>query len=180
MKTVLIGIYLLFSLPLFGQRYLLLESMTSFYSSAPVEDITARTTKTRSIFIAETGELAFVVPINTFEFEKKLMQEHFNENYMESHKFPEATFKGKLTGFNLQHKGVQKVMARGELNIHGVSRSVAVEGTLEFRGNDVYLLAKFPVRLADHKVEIPRLVIYNIAEVVEVTFKGKYIPHEKK
>ena len=66
------------------------------------------------------------------------------------------------------------------MNIHGVSRSIDVTGTLEFRGDEVLLLAKFPVRVADYKVEIPQLVFYNIAEVVDVTIKAKYLPHAKK
>lgn len=179
MRIVILKLCLLFSLPLFGQQHLLSDSQISFYSSAPIEDIEASTSKAKSLFKAETGEIAFVIPINTFEFRKKLMQEHFNENYLESHKYPDATFKGRLTGFNPQQTGVQKVMARGEMHIHGVSRPVETEGTVEFRGNEVYMDAKFPIRLADYKIEIPTLVTYNLAEVVDVKIKARYKPYEK-
>ena len=92
MKKILFGICLLLSLPVWGQQYLLAESSVKFYSSAPMENIEATTTKSRSLFNAQTGEIAIIIPIKSFEFEKKLMQEHFNENYLESHKYPEATF----------------------------------------------------------------------------------------
>ena len=180
MKKILFGICFLLSLPVMGQQYLLAESTVNFYSSAPMENIEATTTKSKSLFNAQTGEIAIIIPVKTFEFEKKLMQEHFNENYLESHNYPEATFKGKITGFDPQQKGAQKAVARGEMNIHGVSRSIDVTGTLEFKGDEVLLLAKFPVRVADYKVDIPQLVFYNIAEVVDITFKAKYLPHAKQ
>ena len=180
MQVILLCLCLLYTLPLFSQQHLLTESYISFYSSAPVEDIEAATTRSKSLFNAETGDIAFVIPINTFEFNKKLMQEHFNESYLESHKYPEATFKGKLVGFNPQQQGVQNVMAKGEMKIHGVSRQIETEGTLEFMGKEVHMAARFPIRLADYQVEIPKLVMYNIAEVVDVKIKAKYLPYEKK
>ena len=125
-------------------------------------------------------EIAFVVPIKSFQFDKKLMQEHFNENYMESHKYPDATFKGKITGYNPSKKGPQKAVAKGEFNIHGVKKAVEAEGTVEFKGDELHLVAKFPVRVADYNIEIPTLVFYNIAEVVEVSLNGKYKIYEKK
>jgi hypothetical protein len=176
-RIAFVGICLIVSLPLFGQHYLLADSRLHFYSSAPIEDIEAISVKTRSLFDAKTGEIAFVVPIKTLEFENKRMQEHFNENYMESHKYPDATFKGRLSAFERNKAGVQRVMARGILNIHGVSREFTAEGTLEFRGAAVYLAARFPVRVADFNIKIPRVVFYNIAEVVDVHFNGKYLPH---
>jgi hypothetical protein len=180
MKIYLLSLCLSVSLPLYSQQYLLAESRVSFFSSAPMENIEAITSRTKSLLNTHTAEIAFVIPIKTFEFEKKLMQEHFNENYLESHKYPEATFKGKLIGFNPQQKGAQKVIARGQMNIHGVNRNVEAAGTLDFRENEVYLTAVFPIKVADYEVEIPTLVFYNIAEVVEVTVKAKYLPYEKK
>lgn len=155
-------------------------SKLTFFSDAPVEDIEAVSTKTRSLFNSKTGEIAFVVPIKSFQFDKKLMQEHFNENYMESHKYPDATFKGKILGYNPAKKGRQKAVARGELYIHGVKKAVEADGTVEFKGGKLHLFAKFPVRVADYNIEIPTLVFYNIAEVVEVTLNGNYKLYEKK
>ncbi|WP_224996629.1 YceI family protein [Cesiribacter sp. SM1] len=180
MKIYLLSLCLFASLPLYSQQYQLAESRVSFFSSAPMENIEAISSRAKSLLNTQTAEIAFVIPIKTFEFEKKLMQEHFNENYMESHKYPDATFKGKLSGFNPQQKGVQKVVARGQMNIHGVNRNVEAAGTLEYRDKEIYLTAVFPVKVADYEVEIPSLVFYNIAEEVEVTVKAKYLPYEKK
>jgi polyisoprenoid-binding protein YceI len=121
MKFLSICIYLLYSLPFHGQYYMLSQSQVSFFSSAPVEDIEAHTSKARSLFNIQTGAVAFVIPTNTFRFNKKLMQEHLNENYLESHKYPDATFKGTITPFDPAKKGPQSVAARGQMNIHGIT-----------------------------------------------------------
>lgn len=162
-----------------GQQFQLTESTVSFYSSAPMEDIEASSTKTRSLLNLTTGEIAFIIPIRSFEFRKKLMQEHFNENYLESHKYPNATFKGQVSGYDRTKKGKQKVKAKGELSIHGVTHEIEALGMLEINGKVVKIDTKFPVAVADYKIEIPQLVFYNIAEEVEVTFKGTYELYEK-
>ena len=180
MKAVLSGILILCCLcSVKGQQYKLLESKVTFFSDAPMEDIEATTTKARSLFNLNTGEIAFVIPIRSFEFPKKLMQEHFNENYMESHKYPDATFKGKVSGYDQQKKGKQKVKAKGVLHIHGVSHEVETEGLLELQPKAVRIEAKFPVKVADYKIEIPQLVFYNIAEEVVVSLNGMYKINEK-
>lgn len=180
MRAIIIGICLFCCLPALAQKYQLASSQVSFFSSAPVEDIEAKTSKTRSLLNSKTGELAFVIPIRSFGFDKQLMQEHFNENYMESEKYPEATFKGKLTGYERDKKGKQPVVARGEMTIHGVSRSIEAEGVIEFKGKDLFVEATFPVKVADHDIEIPQVLFYNIAEVVEVKLKGTYKLYEKR
>lgn len=179
MKTFLTGIFFFCCLPAMAQKYQLSESQLTFFSSAPVEDIKAKTSETRSLLNTQTGELAFVIPIRSFEFKKQLMQEHFNENYMESEKYPNATFKGTLTGYETGKKGKQPVLARGEMNIHGVSRTIETEGTIELKGEEILVEASFPVKVADYNIEIPTLLFYNIAEVVEVKLKGTYTSYEK-
>lgn len=179
MRKILLGILLFCSFPLFGQKYRLVDGKVTFFSSAPMEDIKAETTKVRSLIDIETGEMAFVVPIRSFEFPKKLMQEHFNENYLESHKYPDATFKGRLIDYDRSKKEKQKVKARGELTIHGVTKTIEVAGTLKLTSRGAQIEAKFPVRVADYQIEIPQLVFYNIAEVVDVTLNGSYKSYEK-
>ena len=83
----------------FAQKYMSTESTVSFYSEAPLENIEAESTKGKSILDVGTNEIVFSVPISSFIFEKSLMQEHFNEKYMESDKYPKAIFKGKIFGF---------------------------------------------------------------------------------
>lgn len=175
MKNILLALILttLFA-NVSAQKYKTNGGQVSFFSDAPMEDIEAVTKKVTSIIDAEKGDLAFLIPIKTFEFDKKLMQEHFNENYMESEKYPNASFKGKLLKYNADQKGVQTVQAKGEMTIHGVKKDISVEGKLEMKGQKMVLTAKFPIRVADYKVKIPKVVFYNIAEVVEVTLNLTY------
>lgn len=176
--TLLMLLVLMFSLESFGQRYISELNHVSFYSETPMENIEAHTYNAKSAIDLETGEIAFTIPINTFEFKKSLMQEHFNENYMESHKYPKAKFKGKLENFKKQ-AGKQKVIAKGILEIHGVSREVSVPGEVEFLKEQTKIKSSFPVRVADYNIKIPNLVASNIAEIVEVSIDFSYVPYEK-
>jgi len=160
-----------------AQRYQLEESEISFYSDAPLEDIQAETTEAQSLFDAGSGEVAFRVPIQSFQFEKALMQEHFNENYLESDKYPNATFEGTLKGFDPNHAGEQSVTASGKMTIHGVTHSIEVPGTIQPQGEGWEMQATFPITVADYKIKIPKVVFYNIAEVVDVTVHFTYRPY---
>lgn len=177
MKTTFLIVCLFCCLPVYSQTYTMADSHISFYSSAPVEDIEAISTESRSLFDAKTGNIAFVIPISSFEFEKKLMQEHFNEKFMESHQYPEATFTGILSGYEPERKGMQQAKAVGRIMIHGVSRPLETEGSLEFSGEEVLIEATFPLRVEDFDIKIPKLLFYNIAEEVEVRVKGRFEPH---
>lgn len=161
-----------------GQKYISESGTISFYSYAPIEDIEALNSRITSIFDADNGNLVYSIPIKYFEFDKSLMQEHFNENYMESEKFPKSTFKGKIDGF-VKKKGKQEVKVVGELFIHGVTKQVEIPGTVEMREGKVIMNAKFTIAVADYEVEIPSLLFQNIAEVVEVTLNINYKLYEK-
>lgn len=158
--------------------YRSVKSSTSFFSDAPIEDIKAGNDGGASVLNAGTGEIVFLVPIRGFRFQKSLMQEHFNENYLESDRYPTATFKGKILDFKGLTTGRQEVRARGLLNIHGVERQVTVSGSIEKTDGGLHLLSKFKVKLEDHAIRIPRIVIRNIAEVVEVSLDYYYKPEE--
>ena len=120
------------------------------------------------------------VTIKGFTFEKKLMEEHFNEKYMESDKYPYATFTGKINeAVDYKKEGTYKVTITGKLNIHGVEKERTIDGTLTIKGGEISLDSKFNVALKDHKVEIPTLVAQNIAEVVEVTIKATLMEFKK-
>lgn len=152
-------------------RYLTREGSVSFFSSSPLEDIEARSQQTSALVDLQTLQLAFTIPIKSFQFKRTLMQEHFNENYMESERYPKATFTGKLTSLNmeaLRAGGPQPVVADGNLTIHGVTQHVQVPGTLEFKGGRLLVMANFSVAPADYKIEIPALVRDHIAKIVAV------------
>ncbi|MEK6478404.1 YceI family protein [Catalinimonas sp. 4WD22] len=157
----------------YAQKYRLSSSEVSFFSEAPMEDIEAHNTESRSIFDASTGDIAFVVPIKGFEFEKSLMQEHFNENYMESDKYPNAKFEGKLEGYEAG-KSVQQVTAKGQMTIHGVTHEIEIPGTVKNNSSGISMQASFPIKVADYDIKIPKIVFYNIAEEVEVSVNFQY------
>ena len=157
-----------------AQSFKSVRSETSFFSSAPLEDIKATNTKATSLFNGETGAIAFFVPIKAFQFNKSLMQQHFNERFMESDKYPRATFEGKLTGYDLGVSGVQEAVAIGKMTIHGVSRDVKIKGQFTHNSGQVKMESKFPIKVADYKIEIPQVVFYNIGEVVEVSVEFIY------
>jgi len=159
-----------------AQKYVLEKSLITFFSDAAIEDITAKNSKASSVFDIQASEIAFSVPINQFQFAKKLMQEHFNEKYMESEKYPKATFSGKMSGFDISAKGAQKAKANGKLTIHGVTTMVEIPGTAEVVSGKIVLKAKFIVKLADYNIKIPQLMWQNIAEQVEVTVDFTYKP----
>lgn len=159
-----------------AQKYTAEKGSIVFYSHATIEDITAKNEKVVSIFNAATGEIVFSIPISEFQFAKSLMQEHFNEKYMESDKFPKATFQGVIAGFDAAAKGAQALKAKGKLTIHGVTKEVEIPGTLEKNGDKLMLKSKFIVKLEDYNVTRPQLLWQNIAEQVEVTVDLPYKP----
>ena len=160
-----------------AQKYKLETSLVTFFSSAPVEDIRAVNNKSNSLFDADKAEIAFSVPISEFQFEKSLMQEHFNEKYMESDKYPRAFFQSKISEFT-KELPEQNVVAKGKLTIHGVTKEVEIPGVIKYSENKVEMFAKFMVRLEDYKIKIPTLLWRNIAEEVEVTVSFVYKPYE--
>ena len=152
-------------------KYLTKTGQISFSSSAPIEDIEANNQQVAAVFDVGTGQLAFVAPIKGFVFKRTLMQEHFNENYLESDKFPKATFTGRFLGLDaatLATAGPHAVQVAGDLTIHGVTRHIQVPGSVEMKGGQLLALATFPVATADYDIKIPLLVRNSIAKVVTV------------
>lgn len=147
----------------------------SFFSSAPLEDIEAKTDKAVSAINVKTKAIYFKVPVNTFQFRKKLMQEHFNQNYLESDKYPFSEFKGKIVDVvDLTKDGTYQVTVEGTLSLHGVDKTYREKGTITVQGGNITAGATFQVHIADHKIDIPTIVVKNIAEVVAVTVNAAY------
>lgn len=157
-----------------AQRYKAYDGHISFFSEAPIEDIQANNSKVSSIFVPSEGTIAFSVVIKDFQFPKKLMQEHFNDKYLESERFPRSTFTGRITGFSPSTSGLQSVRAKGQLSIHGITRDIDVPGTIQVRDDALLMKSKFKIVLADYGVEIPKLLWKNISDQVEVTIDLTY------
>ena len=147
-----------------AQQYLAKDGTISFFSKAPVEDISAINNKVSAVYDAKTKALVFQLNITDFIFPKSLMQEHFNENYMESDIFPTSTFVGKV----VSHKN-EVANVEGKLTIHGETNFINVAGNLLIHESTVYISAvKFIIKLKDYKIKVPRIVMYNIAEEIEI------------
>ncbi|MEX0968419.1 MAG: YceI family protein [Bacteroidia bacterium] len=184
MKKAAIGVVILMVsvVRLYAQElYYTDNGHVDFYSSAPVEDIKADNNRVTS-FLKTNGDLVFAIPIRSFEFEKSLMKEHFNEKYMHTDKYPKANFKGRIINVDevdFSKDGIYDATVEGDMTIHGITKPYKVEGTLEVKGEQIIAKAKFPVAVKDHDIEIPKLLVKNIAEVVEVTVDITYTPHTK-
>lgn len=176
-KTILTLVLAAALLPAFAQRFAARSARVSFFSSTPVENIEAVNDETACELNAQTSELHFVVPITSFKMENETMRVHFNENYMESSKYPKAEFKGNVSGagLNLTKDGTYPVQAAGKLTIHGVTRDVTIPGTLTVKNGTVSADSKFTVRCADYGVKIPSVVASKVAEEIKVTVAANMI-----
>lgn len=163
----------------FAQRLVADTLYLRFYSDAPLEKITAENTRGVYSFLDLASDSVFVrIKIRGFSFPNKLMEEHFNENYLESEKYPYAYFRGKLiASVPYPTPGTYAVSAKGLLEIHGVAQERVLSGVFEVQPNGILLLSgKAYVKPADHSINIPRLLTRKIAETVEVTWWGRYVP----
>lgn len=162
-------------------KYITQNGHINFFSSAPIEDITADNNAVGSIIDPATGEVVFTLSMTGFEFEKKLMQQHFNENYVESDKFPKSTFKGLITNndkVNYSQPGTYSVNVKGDLTIHGVTKTIQTPGTIEVTGDGLKASSKFIVKPADFDIKIPGIMRNKIAEEIQVTVDMEYAPME--
>ena len=176
-KLLYVLILFLLSNQILAQKYKSDESEITFFSEAPLEDISAYNNESSSIIDMESMKMAFSVPINQFQFKKSLMQKHFNEKYMESEKFPKATFSGKIVNYRPK-VGETQVEAEGDLTIHGVTRAVTLPGTIDYSTDGISINSTFLVKLEDHDIEIPSIMWKNIAEEIEVKINFSYKPYE--
>ena len=156
------------------------EGEASFFSETPMENIEAHNKSISSFLNTGSKEVVFVIPVRNFKFRKALMEEHFNEKYLESDKYPDATFQGKINeDVDFSKDGVYKVTATGKMKMHGVEKQITVPGTITVKGGKLSLQSEFNVTLTDYNITVPKLVIQNIAEVVAVKINAGYVPYKK-
>lgn len=181
-RILLIILSLAFAGSMFAQKnYMTREGYIKFFSHTAIEDITAENKEVGSILNSESGEVVITLKMTDFSFEKKLMQEHFNENYVESEKFPKATFKGLITDndkVDYNSPGVYEVSVSGDMTIHGVTNKVGSNGSVEVTNNGVIAKAKFMLNPEDYDIKIPKVVRNKIANNMEITVDMQYAPME--
>lgn len=162
--------------------YISKTNKTTFFAGTPVEDIDATNTKALSFLNVTTGEITIAIPIKEFHFRRSLMEEHFNENYMDSEKYPKAEFKGKINDiqkYDLKTNGTYQVTVTGTLTIHGVAKPRTLDVTVHSTDGKLEGETKFKVLLVDHSIERPKILWEKIAENVEVTATFNYEPYQK-
>jgi hypothetical protein len=152
-----------------AQLYSTSSGTIDFYSETPLENIEAHSKNVVAILSTKTRDVAIQVANTSFQFPNKLMQEHFNEKYMESEKYVKSSFAGKINeDIDFSKEGTYDVTVTGKLNIHGVPQDRTISGKIIVKGGTIQLISDFKVIVADHKIEIPTLVATKIAEEINV------------
>lgn len=153
-------------------KYSTKTGKVSFFSSTPVENISAVNKSVVCLLNVTSGEIQFAVLVKGFEFKKALMQEHFNAEYLESDKFPKAEFKGQMTnssGINYKANGSYPATVKGKLTIHGVMKDVESSGNITVKDGKLQARATFNVMIDDYQITVPRLYRDNISKTIKVT-----------
>ncbi len=166
-----------------GQKYMTKNGFIGFYSHTPMEDIKADNNQVVGVLDISTGEMVFQALIKSFHFDRALMEEHFNENYMESEKFPKSLFKGKITNLasvDFSKTGTYDVTVEGDLTIRDVTNKISTKGTIEVVNGGINANSKFNIVPEDYKITIPGVVRDKFDKSMAVTVTMKYTPIANK
>jgi len=157
------------SMAVYSQTYLTRNGYIGFFSKTPLEDIKAENRQVYAVIDAAKKNLAFTCLVKGFLFQKELMQEHFNENYIESDKYPKADFLGAFTGdVNTTKDGIYPVQVKGQLTLHGVTQPIEAPAKIEVKGNKLIGTADLKLTPGDFNIQIPALVREKIAKQMDV------------
>lgn len=165
-----------------AQQFVCKEGKVHFFSQAALENIEATTRQVVCALNTENGKVFAKIPINSFRFNEKLMEEHFNENYLESDKIPYATLDAVIQEkIDYTKDGEYPIKLVGTLDIHAVKKEYTINGKLTIKNGVPSIgTANFSVALVDHKIKIPKVVMMNIAEVIKVDVEFAFEKYEKK
>ena len=164
-----------------AQRFFTRDGKVRFFSEAKLENIEAVNKSGTAVFDIATGKMEWKVLIKNFLFEKALMQEHFNENYIESDKYPKAIFKGKINEkIDFTKNGTYDISATGDFTLHGVTKARTLKGKIAVNQANLSITTDFDVALADHKIEVPQIVFVKIAQIIKVKNKYTFTPYVAK
>jgi hypothetical protein len=173
---------IIFTLQAEAQRFITKSGTITFFSDGPLEKIEAINNKVNSALDTQSGVLVFKVLMKSFVFEKALMQEHFNENYVESDQYPLSVFKGKITNLSeidFNKAGSYTAIVEGELTIHGKTNPVKTKGVFTVYDGGIKGKSSFTILLADYNIEIPGIVAGKIAEEILISVDINLKPLKK-
>lgn len=160
-----------------AQVYFTKNGHISFFSKTILENINADNEQVISVLNLQTGEIQFSLLNNAFHFPKEKMEEDFNEDYMESSKYPKSTFKGNvlnIANINFEKDGTWEVSVTGNLMIHGVVKSITIPGQIIVQGKKVSAVSSFKILLKDYNIKIPSIVSNKISESIDVSVNCLY------
>lgn len=160
-------------------RFFTKSGKIEFFSKAALEDIEAKNNSASALLDTKTGNLQFSVLMKGFEFDKALMQEHFNENYVESDKYPKAEFKGAIlnnSAINYAKKGTYPCKVKGQLTLHGVTRDVETTGTLQVDTDEIKAQSTFTIQLSDYGIKLAPIVKDKISNTIRIVVETKLEP----
>lgn len=157
--------------------YITKAGKVNFKSDAPLELIIGFSRNLAGVINADKHTFAFTIPINSFDgFNSALQKEHFRENYLETHKYPDATFQGKMIEIiDLEQTGEYEVRAKGNLDIHGVVHERIIKCQLTVKNQGIRVATQFRVYLQDHNIQIPKVVYQKIAEEITVEVEAEFV-----
>ncbi|WP_435624864.1 YceI family protein [Flagellimonas sp.] len=162
-----------------GGRIITKQGQVSFFSHTSVEDIEATNNQVLNIVDFSSGEVAISMLMRAFVFKKALMQEHFNESYIESDIYPKCSFEGKILDLEQPLPAEQTKLIKGLVTIHGVSKELEIKTKIENNENKISFSGTFNLQVADFKIKIPPIVAGNISKTIEVNFRfEEYLPYE--
>ncbi|MDX9697202.1 MAG: YceI family protein [Bacteroidales bacterium] len=164
------------------ETYFTRSGQIYFISKTDAIDIDATNNQVASFFDLETGKIQFAVLIKSFEFTLATAKEHFNEEYMESDKFPKAIFKGEIIDFNKQKlltDSILQVIVKGEITIRGITKDIEVPGKIRIQNKQVFASSDFKLSIDDFGIEVPKLVDHRVAKEVSVKVNMTYTPYKK-
>ncbi|MDQ6608776.1 MAG: YceI family protein [Bacteroidota bacterium] len=160
-------------------KYFTKTGKIEFSSKAAIEDIEAKNKTVTAVLDSKTGALQFSVQMKGFEFAKALMQQHFNENYVESDKYPKGEFKGSISNnsaVDYTKDGTYNVTVKGKLSMHGVTRDVEAPGTIKVDGGKLEGKSTFTIQLSDYKISIPSVVKDKVSNSIKIIVDTKLEP----
>lgn len=174
-------LFCLTSASVFGQKNEVFDDRQGtmmFFSYTSVENIKAKNDQVWSRMDASTGEIAVSILMRAFKFEKSLMEEHFNESYIESDLFPRASFEGVIQDFDASVIGSQTRIVKGEFILRGTKKQLEFKVNINIIGDTISLEGEVEVMVKDYNIRIPSLLSPNIAKNIQVTFNFDYTPYE--
>jgi hypothetical protein len=173
---------LLFHFGMYAQssnRVIARQGQVSFFSYTSVENIEASNNQVLSIIDKQSGEIAVRILLKAFVFKKALMEEHFNESYVESDIYPELIFNGKLIDYDIANLGDSPEFIKGIMDFHGVKKEIEIKTNVETNNKNIVLSGNFEVAIDDFNIKVPPLLVPNISKEIQVKFRFEYSPYEK-